>query len=358
MISKALEKGSKYKDTLWKSVEGREKMVKDIIDAVNLYESELANLLFEYPAFATGYYYCWESFLVDNGNNFYDDFRYDLQCMYFNVAAMLMNITEYLLGWQMTPSNASMLEKESYRFLLQAAGYFGLLQEMAHDVKTYSVGITELKRPDDIEVDFLEFFRLLALTQAQEIGTTKAIEKEISGGKSMVVRLSHQVLRLYKEALGFAQNRIASFKNEFLDILTFVQLKADVFEALTFSHAASAIFDSRPSEGLWFASQAEIFAKVVVNHRDQARMKKRVIPFSGEDLIQNCCDIVRRNCERITRINLLVHRVKPEEGPLALPPAYELAQMKQVQLPAKFPHQLTQPPAPLPPAEGGNQASD
>ncbi|RNF27669.1 putative replication factor A, 51kDa subunit [Trypanosoma conorhini] len=174
----------------------------------------------------------------------------------------------------------------------------------------------------------------------------------------MVARLSHQVLRLYQEALEIAQKRISSSRNEFLDILAFVQLKANVFEALTFSHAASAVFDSTPGEGLWFVSQAEIYAKVVANHRDQARMKKKSIPFRGDDLIQNCCDIVRKNFERVTRINSLVHRVKPADGPLPLPPAYELAQMKQVQLPAKFPHQVTQPPASLTSADGGNKASD
>ncbi|PBJ73859.1 hypothetical protein BCY84_13589 [Trypanosoma cruzi cruzi] len=350
-ICKAFEKGSKYKDISWQTEEGREKLVKDAIDAVNLYENEVATTLFGYPVFATEYYYSWGSSLLDNGDVFLDDFRYDLQCMYFNVAAILMNMAEYLLCWQMTPYNASKLEKESYRFLLQAAGYFSLLQEMAHDVKSYCVGTTELKHSDDLQEEILEFLRLVALAQAQEIGAAKAVESEVSGGKSMVTKLLNQVVQFYKKAIGIAQESITSSKNEFLHILAFSQLKVDVFEALTFSYAASSIFDNNPSEGLWFLSQSDIYARVVVNHRDQARKKKKSIPFRGEDLIQNCCDVVQKNCERCTRINSLVHRVKPAEGPLTLPPAYELAHMKEVKLPAKFPHQVTQQ-APTPSPEG------
>ncbi|ESS63783.1 putative replication factor A, 51kDa subunit [Trypanosoma cruzi Dm28c] len=216
--------------------------------------------------------------------------------MYFNVAAILMNMAEYLLCWQMTPYNASKLEKESYRFLLQAAGYFSLLQEMAHDVKSYCVGTTELKHSDDLQEEILEFLRLVALAQAQEIGAAKAVESEVSGGKSMVAKLLNQVVQFYKKAIGIAQESITSSKNEFLHILAFSQLKVDVFEALTFSYAASSIFDNNPSEGLWFLSQSDIYARVVVNHRDQAR-KKKVYTFSWgrsySELLRRCAEELR-----------------------------------------------------------------
>ncbi|KEG13247.1 putative replication factor A, 51kDa subunit [Trypanosoma grayi] len=336
----AFEKGGKYMDNRWRTAEGREGLINDVVGAVSLYTTELAAALYKYPVFAYGYFYCWNSPLVNEDRVFFDDFRYDLQCMYFNIAAILMNISEYLLCSQEAIGNASVIEKECYHFLLQAAGYFMLVKDIADDMKSYFVGTTKLAPPEDLTPVFLDFFHLIALAQAQEIGTTKAVENEVKGGKVLVAKLSHQVFKLYDEARISAEKKIKSCAKGYIDVLTLVRIKADVFRALTYCHTASSVFDSDPSEGLWFVSQSDVLAKIVLNHRDQARTKKKKIPFRGDDLIQCCYDIVRRNSERCTKINSLVYRAKAANGPLSLPPPAVLAQKRDLRLPAVFPHQV------------------
>ncbi|KAH9599494.1 BRO1 domain [Trypanosoma melophagium] len=336
----AFEKGGKYMNSSWQTAEGREKMMTNLVDAVNNYATEVATILYKFPVFAYGYYYSWSSSLGDKQYIAFDDFRYDLQCMFFNIAVVFMNITEKLLCWDKTPGNASALEKEGYRYLLQAAGFFDLVKEMREDVKAYCVGITKLDPPEEVTTSFLEFCYFIVLAQAQEIGTTKAVENELNGGKILVAKLSHQVLKLYEEAKNIADSRITCNHEIYLKVLRLVQVKIDVFRALTFSHAASSVFDSSPSEGMWFVSQLDKLIKIVNSHRDHSIIKRRKIPFRGDDLIQGCCTIVQRNCERCTRINSMVHRAKTAEGPLSLPPPMVLAQKKPIKLPVPFPHQV------------------
>ncbi|ORC89594.1 putative replication factor A, 51kDa subunit [Trypanosoma theileri] len=340
LFCNVFEKGGKNLNSSWNTSEGREKMISNLVDAVNLYATEVATVLYKFPVFAYGYYYSWSSSLGSKQYIAFDDFRYDLQCMFFNVAVILMNITEKLLCWDMTPSNASALEKEGYRYLLQAAGFFDLVKEMREDVRVFSVGITKLDPPEEMTINFLEFCYFIALAQAQEIGTTKAVENDLKGDKALVAKLSHQVLKLYEEAKNVAESRITCSQEIYFNILKLVQVKVDVFRALTFSHAVSTVFESNPSEGMWFVSQFDKLIKIVVNHRDQARIKKRKIPFRGDDIIQGCCTIVQRNQERWTRINSMVHRAKTATGPISLPPPMVLAQKKEMKLPLAFPHQV------------------
>lgn len=341
LLVKLFKKGPPFRDESWQTPEGREKLVRKVVDVVNTYEKEVADVLFKHPVFATAYHYHWDSSLLEDVDILFDDFRYDLQCMYYNIAALIMNMVQYIISSQTHLGTAVQIEKESYRLLLQAAGYFSLLNEMAKDVKAYLVGDPKLSRPQDIQSGFLECFKLIALAQAQEIGMKKAIENEATGVKGMVTKLSHQIFLWYQEALDVAQKSITSTKDGYVDIVLFLQLKIDIFKALTFSYAGNDAFDTNCGEGLWFFSQSENFFKNVDNACDRIRAKKK-IPFSGKDLIKKYADIVRRNSERCTRINSLVHRAKTAEGPVSLPLPYVLAHLKEVDLPAKFPHQVAQ----------------
>ncbi|SCU70648.1 BRO1-like domain containing protein, putative [Trypanosoma equiperdum] len=333
------KQSNNYATGFWKNFEEREKLINCVVDAVNDYAKELAALLYHYPVLADGYYYCWTPCLSPQETIYFDDFRYDLQNMYFNVGVILVNVSERLVCWQSAHGHASALQKECYHYLLQAAGYFCLAKDISDDMELYVVGDVRLARPGDVSASVLEFCHLVAIGQAQEIGSARSTENGQSEGKMLTVRLLHQTFKIYEEAHKVGLNCVAVDHNIFNEVLTFVKLKVDVFKSLTYSYASSGLFDSNPAAGLWFANQSDLLAANAITEKRTSGLQKKKLPFRGDELVDDCRIFVQRNIERCRKINSLVHRTNATEDSFELPPPTVLAQKKDIRLPAAFPHQ-------------------
>nr|CCC46972.1 conserved hypothetical protein [Trypanosoma vivax Y486] len=316
----------------------REKIINDVINAVDVYTRSLASMLHEFPIFSEIYYYSWRSPMVTNQDVYFDDFRYDLQCMFYNIGATFMNISECLLCGH--SQVAAHTKKECYHHLLRAAGYFLLVRNLLSDIQSRAVGDVKLPPPDDSTVSFVEFCHLISLGQAQEIGLEKALENKAIDDKMLPPKLSHQAYKLYGEAKIIAQNSIGVTTDALKEVVSLVELKVSVFKIMTYSISSVVLMDSEPSKALRLAAESEALLKTFSDSLSSSGEKVDKSLGGDENLLQICSNIVKKNCYRCATLNALVHRVKPSECIPELPPPLILAKEKQVLLPGNFPHQF------------------
>ncbi|CCW64320.1 unnamed protein product [Phytomonas sp. EM1] len=308
-----------------------------MVEYVDLYVSALINMVKLYPSFAVKMYYTWASPLGESQCIAYDDYRYELVAIYYNLAAYFVNMAQHL-SVQANVGSASRYEKDSYRGLLRAAGYFALAHNVLNDMKLQRIGVAEMPFVLDNVIDLFCFLETLSLAQAQEIGTTRSLQADSKQSSDLSTRLCHQLFLLYKQCKEISC-RIGSSSKHFLMISTLCEIKIDVFSVLTYNYAASWAFSSSPSNGLWFINRARSgVADLQKRSKSYASMKSF---YNCERFLQTCYSTVKRNDERLRKINSLVHRTKMAEGEVPLPLPQVLAVKEKIELPIELPKTVT-----------------
>ncbi|KAG5477355.1 hypothetical protein LSCM4_04574 [Leishmania orientalis] len=311
---------------------GCEKYVQDLVDLVDAYASSLVNIVSKTPKFASLQYYYWSSSLTDKQEMAFDDYRYELLGIYYNVGAILMNIAQYLLCVRVTVGTLSFLEKDAYRVLIKASIYFNFCRDIVGNMKEHEIGVAQIPVPLDVDKGMAVFLESLALAQAQEIGVSKAFSADPKEGTETTARLSHQLFLMYETVCTNA--RTVNTRNEtFAEISALVAVKCDIFRALAYQHAAAHRFNKDPGAGLSLLNQGVEHARVAENYLAMSGKGKLKIPFSGERFVKVCNTFIRNNTERLTKINMLVHRAKPDTTKALLPPPQPLAMRPSVSLP-------------------------
>ncbi|KAG5477622.1 hypothetical protein CUR178_05328 [Leishmania enriettii] len=324
-------KGSSVDEKLSTSA-GCEKYVQDLVDLVDAYASSLVNIVSKTPKFASLQYYYWSSSLTDKQEMAFDDYRYELLGIYYNVGAILMNIAQYLLCVRVTVGALSFLEKDAYRVLIKSSIYFNFCRDIVGNMKEHEIGVAQIPVPLDVDKEMAVFLESLALAQAQEIGVSKAFSADPKEGTETTARLSHQLFLMYETVCTNA--RTVNTRNEtFAEISALVAVKCDIFRVLAYQHAASHRFNKDPGAGLSLLNQGVEHARVVENYLAMSAKGKLKIPFSGERFVKVCSTTIRNNTERLTKINMLVHRAKPDSTKAFLPPPQPLAMRPSVSLP-------------------------
>lgn len=330
-------------DSFLSSEKDREKYLATVANAGEAYARALIDLVKRCPKFGIAKYYMWSSSLCDKQEIAYDDYRYDLLCVYYNVAAVWLNLAHYVLCLRASVGAMAVLEKEAYRILLRAAGYFGVCRSLVDAIKSEPIAVVDVPIPVDAAARVLSVLETVSLAQAQEIGTKKAVGADPKGESNTAARLCHQAYLLYQYARDTAQG-VATRSKEFGEVSLLIAVKCDICKALTYSYAASCTLSTKASDALWFMERANQDAQTVAGYKT----RKVKVAFGGEKVIDECLTTIRRSSERITKINSLVHRAKTTVGTPSLPPHQILAQKVEVQLPAPLPPAAAS--SPLPPS--------
>ncbi|CBZ27790.1 conserved hypothetical protein [Leishmania mexicana MHOM/GT/2001/U1103] len=328
------QKGSSVDDKLSTSA-GCEKYVKDLVDLIDAYTVALANTASKTPKFASLRYYYWSSSLTDKQEMAFDDYRYELLGVYYNVGAILMNIAQYLLCVRVTVGTLSFLEKDAYRALIKASAYFHFCADIVDNMKKHEIGVAQVSVPLDVDKGMAVFLESLALAQAQEIGVSKALNADPKESTETTARLSHQLFLMYETVC--ANARTVNTRNEgFVEISTLVVVKRDIFHALAFQHAASHLFNKNPGAGVTLLSQGMEHARIVEDYFTQSQKGKLKLPFNGTRFVGLCNTTVSNNTERLNKINSLVHRAKPDVTKASLPPPQPLAMRPDISPPFRL----------------------
>lgn len=315
------------------STEGdRDKYAATMIDAAEIYANTLITLVQRIPKFGVMRYYTWTSAITEKQEIAYDDYRYELTGVYYNIGAILMDLSQYALCVRATVGSAAAHEKEAYRNLLKAAGYFAICGILTKGIKEQRIGVALEPLPIATAIILPQFLELVALAQAQEIGANRAIFADAKCERDTAARLCHQAYLLYQSAKDLAQG-VSTRSTDFLDVSVSVMVKCDICKALAYSYAASYAMHKTPSNGLWLMERANQQANSIEGYK-KTRVK---MAFGCEKVIDDCLATIRRDAERIAKINSLVHRAKPLTGTVALPPPQTLAQRAEVRLPATLP---------------------
>ncbi|KPI86675.1 hypothetical protein ABL78_4290 [Leptomonas seymouri] len=312
--------------------EACEKFVSELVGLVDTYTSSLAGVVAKVPQFANLQYYYWSSSLADKQQMAFDDYRSEILGMYYNVGAILMNIAQYLLCVRVTVGTLSVLEKDAYRVLTKASGYFHICGEIIDSMKNHEIGFAQVPIPLGTAKAIATFLESLALAQAQEIGVSKAFTADPKESTDMTARLSHQLFLMYETARNNAQS-ISSRNEEFISVSTLVVVKTDVFRALAYQHAASHVMTKNPSAGLNILAQGQEYTKILEDYYTKSQKGKIKVPYNGERFVGLSVITIKNNTERINRINSLVHRAKQDATKACLPAAQPLATRPDISLP-------------------------
>ncbi|KPA79742.1 hypothetical protein ABB37_05499 [Leptomonas pyrrhocoris] len=312
-----------------------ERFVSELVNLVDTYASSIASVVAKLPQFASWQYYYWSSSLADAQQMAFDDYRYELLGMYYNVGACLMNIAQYLLSVRVTVGSLSVLEKDSYRVLIKAAGYFHICGEIVDNMKSHEIGVAQVPIPLDTAKALQVLLESLALAQAQEIGVSKAFTADSKEAADTTARLSHQLFLMYEAARNNAQ-RVSTRNEEFIKVSTLIVVKADVFRALAYQHAASHVMTKTPDAALSILAQGQEYAKILEDYLTKSQKGKIKIPYNGERFVELSSATVKNNTERINKINSLVHRAKPAATKVPLPAAQPLATRPDISLPFRL----------------------
>ncbi|KAK7194507.1 BRO1-like domain containing protein [Novymonas esmeraldas] len=311
---------------------GCEKYVKDLVDLVDAYTTFLASVVSKTPNFASIQYYYWSSSLTDKQEMAFDDYRYELLGIYYNVGAVLATIAQYLLCVRVTVGTLAILEKDAYRALVKASAYFHMCATITDNMKEHEIGVAQVPIPLDVDKGMSVFLESLVLAQAQEIGVSKAFAADPKEAAETTARLSHQLFLMYEGVC--ANARSISTRNEtFVQISTLVVVKCDIFRALAYQHGASHLFNKSPGAGLTVLSQGLEHARIVEDYFNKSQKGKLKLPFNGERFVGLCNVTVKNNAERLNKINSLVHRAKPDAVKASLPPPQPLATRPDMALP-------------------------
>lgn len=312
-----------------------ENFVSELVDLADTYASSLAGVVAKYPQFASMQYYYWSSSLTDKQQMAFDDYRYELLGIYYNVGAVLMNIAQYLLCVRVTVGTLSVLEKDAYRVLLKASSYCHICGDIVDNMKVHEIGVAQVPIPLDTAKAMATFLESLALAQAQEIGVSKAFAADPKEASDITARLSHQLFLMYEAARNNAR-RISTRNEEFINVSTLVVVKADVFRALAYQHAASHVMTKSPGAALTLLEQGQEYAKIVEDYYTKSLRGKIKFPYNGERFVGLSFTTIKNNTERINRINSLVHRAKPDVAKAPLPTAQSLATRPDISLPFRL----------------------
>ncbi|CCW71009.1 unnamed protein product [Phytomonas sp. Hart1] len=305
-----------------------------MVEYADSYVANLVNIVKLFPSFAVKKYYTWSSPLGENQCIPYDDYRYELIAIYYNIAAHFVNVAHHFLCVKSKVGNISSLEKNSYHVLLKAAGYFSLVKNVVDNIKFQPIGVAEMPfKPDDV-IALFSFLETLSLAQAQEIGTTRSNNVGPKQTSDLTTKLCHQLFLFYKECNEIS-NSVKSCSKNFSNMSALCQLKSDVFLSLMYNYAASWAFTSSPSNALHFMNRANIEVAKIQKHA-KVNKKLRSI-YSCEKILENCYSTIKRNDERLRKINSLVHRVKMTEGEIQPPIPQVLAVKEKIELPIELP---------------------
>jgi hypothetical protein len=312
-----------------------EKFVSELVGLVDKYASSLAGVVAKLPQYASLLYYYWSSSLADKQQMAFDDYRYELLGMYYNVAAILMNVAQYLLCVRVTVGTLSVLEKDAYRIFLKASFYFHICGEIVDNMRDHEIGVAQAPIPLDTAKAMTTFLESLALAQAQEIGVSKALAVDPKEVTDTTARLSHQLLLMYETARSNARS-ISTRNEEFVNVSTLVVVKTDVFRALAYQHAASHAMTKNPSAALALLAQGQEYSKILEDYLTKAQKGKVKIPYNGERFVGVSFATVKNNAERISKINSMVHRAKPDTVKTPLPAPQPLATRPDISLPFRL----------------------
>lgn len=317
------------------SQESREKYMVELVGSADEYSSLLSTIVTKVPKYAGLRFYQWSSSLCDEQDIAFDDYRYELLGIYYNVAAIFMNIAQYLLCVRAHIGAIAPLEKDAYRALLKASAYFHICYTVVQKMKDEPVGVAELPVPLDIAQGCLTFLGDLSLAQAQEIGVSKAAASDPKGTSDTAARLCHQMLLMYITAN--SSGKAVTTNNEaFNSIITLVEIKCEVFRALAYHYAASSAFTNSPAEGVALLAKANQVSVILEDYNKRIQKNKMKVPFKGDILVTECFVQIHRSSERINKINSMVHRAQPKPGIPQLPAPQLLAIRPDITPPFKL----------------------
>ncbi|EPY28976.1 hypothetical protein STCU_01122 [Strigomonas culicis] len=323
-------------NNLLASEQDREKYITKFLNTTEEYSAALITLVTKVPTFGVSNYYMWSSSLCEKQEVAYDDYRYELLGLYYNISALLLNMAQYLICVRSTVGTASGYEKEAYRLLLRASGYFDLCRTLASKIKENPIGVATVPFPLDSAIGILTVLSLTSLAQAQEIGVNRAIEADPKQTNETATKLSNKLYELY-ETTKQATGKVSSKNDQFVVLSTLVTVKCDVYKALVYNNAATWAFNSNPSNGLWFLSMAKKYATLLSEYITLLAKKKIKLPSGSEGCIKMSLALINRNEERINKVNSLVHHAKPTEGGVPVPLAQVLAVKPNTSLPVDLP---------------------
>ncbi|GET89323.1 hypothetical protein, conserved [Leishmania tarentolae] len=327
-------KGSSVDDKLSTSG-GCEKYVKDLVDLVDAYAMSLVNIVSKTSKVASLHYYYWSSSLTEKQEMAFDDYRYELLGLYYNVGAILMNIAQYLLCVRVTVGTVSLLEKDAYRVLIKASVYFHFCADIVDNMKKHEIGVAQVSVPLDVDRGIAVFLESLTLAQAQEIGVSKAFNADPEEKTETTARLSHQLFLMYETVC--ANVRTVNTRNETLvQISTLATVKRDIFHALAYQHAASHLFNKNPGAGVNLLSQGVKYTRIVEDYFIKSQKGTLKLPFNSTRFVGMCNAAVMNNTERLNKINSLVHRAKPDTTKASLLPPQPLAIRPDTSLPFRL----------------------
>ncbi len=278
--------------------------------------------------------YCyWGESLCPKTNHAFNDLHYDMANVLWNLACVDMGHANYIVTHNVTTNNLEAVEKEAYSILCTAAGRYALARELVSSVSTKGTDGNDNYLLADITPDFLSMLEKIALAQAQEIGASKAhrrddgVEKK-SAKDGLTAKLTHQVFKLYQEAAQLATRKIACPTEKFNKLIIFLEMKAAVYESLTYAYTASSLYDEKPEDALWCLRRSTELLSPVHARIEKADFDRFVYNFmQGAERTQFHIQ------DKIDSMNRLVVRAKPADGPITLQPPQVLARAKEVKLP-------------------------
>ncbi|CAD2217414.1 hypothetical protein AGDE_10021 [Angomonas deanei] len=321
-------------NTVFETEKSRETFLNNLITTVEEYSSKIISTVASKKDFGTCFYYTWSSSIFDPQNIGYDDYRYDLMGFYFNVAAAHYGVAQYILCTRATVGTISSFEKEAYHTLLKASGYFGLCEELSKVIKESPIGVAKVPFPMDSAQNSFELLGDICVSQAQEIGVFRAFDADTKCASDTVVRLAHRLVDLYENAKATA-SKISSRNPAFISLTTVLTFKKDLYEAHLYNFAATWAFQKSPANGMYFLGEAKKRVELLEEYNKLLGKGKLKLPQGGAESLQNTIAEIKRNDERLSKVNSMVHRASPTSTPL--PASQILAVKANSKLPSELP---------------------
>lgn len=310
----------------------REAALTELETESTAYVRYLIELVSTHKALAGHYFYFWGTAFTDKQNRAFDDYRYEVACVYYNLGALYANVARYVARPSVSPNTVELAAKESYGLLCKAAGFLHLAKQCMEHMSGTPTMTSKEEMIEDAKCSFLDVLINTVLGEAQEMGLLKALTGSSFGENwkksPLPPKLAQRTFQLFDAAADQFQNKVApgsyrDAQSRGSILAKELQLKKVAAQAQALLYQASCRFEEEPKEGLWFLGQHRAVAAQVL----QLTAKTLSGPqFSdGRDWIAVLERTWRNDADRIEKLNSLVTRAKAGEGPYEMAPPQELA---------------------------------
>ena len=260
---KAVLEGPVTTESAWKAFATtamRDALLTEIEADCKEYIRLLLDSVTSHKGLAGHYFYFWGSSFTDKQNKAFDDYRYEVSCMYYNLGAVLANVARFVGRPSVSPNSIELACKECYGLLCKSASYLALAkQAMEHMSATPAMSSKE-ELIEDAKATFLDVLLNAVLGEAQEMGLQKALLGNALGEvKSPLLpkKRSGRFSCLTRRWINFRIKSLLAHR----DALCVVQCclgtttEKVVAQAQALLYHASCRYETEPKEGLWFLAQ-------------------------------------------------------------------------------------------------------